>query len=97
MHKIKEPFFYWLKKDLEQFGKNRNVKIFIFGSSLKEKNFYDIDVGVSGEVTTEELFYLKEQLTESNLPYIVDIINFNQVKNNFKENIFNNEILWIKP
>lgn len=33
---------------------------------------------------------LKEQFEESTFPYFVDIVHFDKVQNEFKENVFNN-------
>jgi hypothetical protein len=62
---------------------------------LIKEHFGDLDLGVIGKVENKELIKLKEEFTNSTLPYFVDIINFNKVSNEFKKNIFNNKILWI--
>ena|SRR3989338_10073113 len=81
---------------LEIFAKNDDIKIFIFGSSAKEKHFGDIDVGIMGSVTDNDIRNLKEYFKESNFPFFVDIINFNKVEEPFRKNVLTNQILWIK-
>lgn len=93
---LKKKYLKWLKKDLDAFFNRKNVQIFIFGTSLKKNNFADVDVGVLGEITDKDLQQLREQFEESNFPYFIDIVNFNKVKNSFKKNVFNGELMWIK-
>lgn len=81
---------------LDFFRKNEDLKIFIFGSSVKSKKFGDIDVGVMGGVSNEQVRELKTYFEESNFPFFVDVINFNEVDESFKKNVLNNQILWIK-
>lgn len=81
---------------LEFFCKNDDLKIFIFGSSLKSEKFGDIDVGLMGSVTDEQIAELKDYFENSNFPFFVDIINFNKADESFKKNVLTNQILWIK-
>ena len=69
---------------------------FIFGSSLKKDHFGDIDIAVMGGISIKEIDDLKTKFKNSALPYKIDIINLDKVNKDFKENILNNEILWIK-
>lgn len=81
---------------LEYLDKNKNVKVFIFGSSTNSKKFGDIDVGIMGEVTDKEIHELKDYFENSTFPFFVDIINFNTVEDSFKNNVLNNKVIWIK-
>jgi hypothetical protein len=92
---IKDKYLQMVKNKINKFNQNKNLKFFIFGSSLIKEHFGDLDLGVIGKVENKELIKLKEEFTNSTLPYFVDIINFNKVSNEFKKNIFNNKILWI--
>ena len=65
-------------------------KIFIFGSRAegdKHRKFSDVDVGVLGPTPLEFMtkFNLEEDLENSNIPYIVDVIDFSKVNPKFKE------------
>ncbi len=92
-----KKYYSSLKKNLLDFFENdKKVQIFIFGSSVKDNRFGDIDIGVIGDVTDKEIRDLKEFFEESNFPFFVDVINFNKVEKSFKENVLNNKILWIK-
>ena len=74
----------------------RKVKIFIFGSSVKDKKFNDIDIGVmGGNIRESKLSLISEELENSPLPYKVDVINFNKVDKKFKEKVLEDKILWL--
>ncbi|MCX6800392.1 MAG: hypothetical protein NT091_04585 [Candidatus Falkowbacteria bacterium] len=79
------------------FNQEKEVKVFIFGSSLTQDHFGDIDIGLIGTKSSYTAIQLKEKITSTNFPYFVDVIDFNSVSAEFKNNIFNNEILWIRP
>ena len=92
---IKEKYLRQIKQKVEQFNKDKNLKFFIYGSSLTQECFGDIDLGVLGEMAQSKITELKDEFNDSTLPYKVDIINFNEVSKDFKDNVFNNKILWI--
>lgn len=94
---IKDRYLQLIKDKVKEFSRDKNLKFFIFGSSLNKEHFGDVDLGVLGDIEQSELFQLKEEFQESTLPYSVDIINFNKVSEKFKNNIFDNKILWITP
>lgn len=81
---------------LDFFDNRKNIQIFIFGSSAKSEKFGDIDVGIMGNITGKEINELKEYFEESTFPFLVDIINFNNVEKSFKDNVLNNKVIWIK-
>ncbi|PIZ76606.1 hypothetical protein COY05_00695 [Candidatus Peregrinibacteria bacterium CG_4_10_14_0_2_um_filter_38_24] len=98
MIQTQEKYYNQLKKNLLDFFSNKkNVKIFLFGSSIRENKFGDIDVGIMGEVKEMDVRKLKEYFEESTFPFLVDIINFNNVDEPFKQNVLSNQITWIKP
>jgi len=94
---IKKKYLKQLKKEINEFIGTREIKAFIFGSSLEKGHFADIDIGLMGNFKITETMNLKEKIEDTNLPYFVDIINFNQAEKEFKQNVLSNKILWIKP
>lgn len=93
-----QKYYSSLKNHLLEFFHNKDdIKIFIFGSSAKNKSFADIDIGIMGDVTTTEIRQLKEFFEESTFPFLVDVINFNNVDESFKNNVLDNKVIWIKP
>jgi len=93
---ISQKYLNVIKKIvLEQLG-DENFKCFIFGSSLTRKKFGDIDLGIMGKVGKQKISRLKERFASSNLPFAVDVVGFNQVGQEFKTNVFNQKIIWLK-
>lgn len=97
MIQTQEKYYNKLKKNLLDFFVNENnIKVFLFGSSIRENKFGDIDIGLMGEVKEQDVRKLKESFEESTFPFFVDIINFNNVDEPFKQNVLSNQITWIK-
>ncbi len=92
------PYLIRLQQELQSFFKadKKKVEFFVFGSSLTRDRFGDIDVGVRGEFKEDQLWKLRDRLTESTFPYTVDIINFNHVSEAFKNNVFSQPVLWLQ-
>lgn len=59
----------------------------IFGSRIKgtSKKFSDIDLCIKDPITDYEYELLKEAFEQSNLPYFVDLVVYNQVDEQFKK------------
>jgi hypothetical protein len=94
---IKEEYLKELEKSIEGSIKNKKVGVFLFGSSLREKKFGDLDLGLVGdEVNANLVDKLEEILFDSTFPYVVDVVDFNKVSEDFKNNVFSKKILWIK-
>lgn len=58
------------------------AKIFIFGSRAKETNrqFSDIDIAIKdSKINSSALAMARFELEESNLPYKVDLVNFDEL------------------
>lgn len=94
---IKQKYLEELRKLIGDVIENKEIGVFLFGSSLKEESFGDLDLGLMGnEVDNDLINKLDEILKNSTFPYIVDVVDFNKVSEDFKNNVFSKEILWIK-
>jgi len=83
-------------RDILQKRLGKNVKFFVFGSSLGSGKFSDVDVAIEGEVDDEKNILLaKEDLEESDLPYKVDLIYLKKTEKNFQDKILKEKILWL--
>jgi len=77
-----------IKQIVNQYIDPKKNKAFIFGSRAKQNNirFSDYDLGLSGqEIDSETYFELQAAFEESNLPYKVDIVDFNKVSKKFQD------------
>lgn len=92
---IKEKYIKEIREEFKNLD-TKNLEIFIFGSSINKKNFGDIDIGISGKIKKDDLVTLKERFDESTIPYNIDLVHINNASNEFKKNIFNSDLLWIK-
>jgi len=75
--------------------------IFLFGSRAagNAHKMSDIDVGFLGQTDLPMLLKeeIEHEIEESIVPYHVDLIDFNQVDNDFKEEALKNIIIWNSP
>ncbi len=87
-----------LKKFVVDFLKNEQVKIVLFGSRARKKNqsFSDVDIGLIPykEFNEKKITFLKEMIENSNIPYKVEIVNFNETSKDFKNEALKETITW---
>ena len=65
-------------------------KAWAFGSratGTRLKRFSDLDLAIEGKLALGERARLAEELDESSLPYKVDIVEMDEVEENFKQRI----------
>lgn len=93
---IKEKYLEQITNQVGLFREDKNLKFFLFGSSLIKDHFGDVDLGVLGDISKQDILQLKEDFENSTLPYFVDVVHFDKTSEEFKNNVFNNKILWIK-
>lgn len=62
-------------------------EFYVFGSRIKGKaeKFSDLDLAYKEDIAIQDLSDLREKLEESDLPFHVDLINLNEVSNDFAE------------
>lgn len=87
-----------LKEMVLEALKNEKVKIFIFGSRARKDNYTasDVDIGYIpyDKFDDKKITMLKYKLENSNIPYKVEIVNFNQVSEEFKQEALKDIIIW---
>ena len=78
--------------------KDKQVKIFLFGSRARSDNYKasDVDIGVIpyDKLDSINLSLLKERIHNSNIPYKVEIVNFNEVSEDFKNEALKDIEVW---
>ncbi|HAI73831.1 MAG TPA: hypothetical protein DCS28_01020 [Candidatus Moranbacteria bacterium] len=73
-----------------------NTKFFVFGSSLEDGKFSDVDVAFDGGIVEEKNIALaKEDLEESNLPYKVDLVYLEKTEKKFRNKLLKGKKLWL--
>jgi uncharacterized protein len=83
---------------IDDFDPARSNRYFVFGSSVRRKKFHDIDLGVVGNGSShKQLEELRERFYHSNLPYKVDVVDFDAADREFRDYVLHNEpIVWIR-
>ncbi len=73
-----------------------SARFFIFGSSATDEKFNDIDLGIiNGKIDRNKMEKLKEEFEESSIPYKIDVINFNDADQKFRDKILKEKIIWL--
>jgi len=87
-----------VKKIVLDFLKDENVKIFLFGSRARDdfSPSSDVDIGIipKDKFNKIKLTLLKEYLENSNVPYKVEIVDFSNLSDSFKEEALKDAIIW---
>lgn len=72
-------------------------KAFIFGSRTKpiHRKFCDLDVGIMGStiLPVSTLLQVKEDLSNSDIPYLTDVVDFGAVSKEFRKKALSSIIL----
>ena len=85
---IEEKDLFYIKSILNKFLPN--VKCWAYGSRVtgKSKQYSDLDLVLFIDKNQEnKIIELKEIFDESNLPFRVDILNWNSIPDSFKDSI----------
>ena len=76
--------------------------VFLFGSRAKgtQKKWSDYDVGVKSKtgqpIPPQVRYNIELELDRLNVPFIVDLVDFSQVENKFKQIAMQSYQLWTK-
>jgi len=72
-------------------------RAFIFGSSVENEKFGDVDLAVVSEQAVDEkvMRHIREDFDESTLPYKFDLVDINQTNDPFRTRVLNGPKLWI--
>ena len=87
-----------VKEVIRKLFKGRKVKVYIFGSRVRGEHTprSDLDIGfLSEEDISYELSLLREFLEESNLTFVVDIVDLSRTGRDFREAVMKEGKLWI--
>ena len=93
---LKPEHIGFLNNTLRNYIKDENAKIYIFGSRAKGnfREYSDVDIAVdSTDFTPEIKSKLEIEFENSLFPYEVDIVDLNNIKENFKAVIQDSMVL----
>lgn len=91
---IKRRYLNQIKKII-QAELPSEAKVFIFGSAVTDDRFHDIDIGIEALADESAISSLRDTFEQSNLPYHVDVIDFNHVDQDFEELVMKGKVLWL--
>ena len=74
------------------------VRIFVFGSRARGDNqrTSDVDIGIvpTGKFDKKKITLLKEEIENLNIPYKVEVVDFSEAPERFKQEALKDIILW---
>ncbi len=78
-----------IKSIISKYVPDRAAQVFIFGSRAigTARTWSDIDIGIlpTNPLPHGAIGNIKEELEESNIPYLVDVVDFSWVSDSFKK------------
>lgn len=89
---LDEKYITFIKKAFDE--RLNNYKLYLFGSRAKgrARKYSDIDLAVdSAELTDKIKSDLEIYFTDSTIPYEIDIVDLNNINDNFK-NLIKNDL-----
>lgn len=92
------PYLTELKQQVLETLKDQRIKIILFGSRAR-KDFNassDVDIGLIpyGKINKDKITYLRDTVEQMNIPYKVEIVNFEEVSEDFKREALKEAIVW---
>ena len=83
---------------IQKFDPHASNRYFLFGSSVRKAKFHDIDLGVVGnKQSRKKLSELRDRFYDSNIPYKVDVVDFDEAGSDFRDYVLKNEpLVWLR-
>lgn len=93
-----QDYLFLLRKLVLDYVHSYPIKVYLYGSRAKgtAHKTSDIDIALLSDVKLPTGFIagLKELIEESSIPYQVDVVDLNQVDDNFRNKILTEAKLW---
>lgn len=87
-----------IQKIIFKYLPSKDYRVFVFGSRAtgRAKKWSDYDIGVEGKkpIPQQIIAKINEDLEESDIPYLVDVVDFLQVRDKFKKFALKDIKLW---
>ncbi len=85
-----------VKNVLEEFDPKKENRYILFGSAARKDSFGDIDIGVLGNKRAgKNIAALRERFEESTVPYVVDVVDFDDTSAQFRDHVLSQELVWL--
>jgi hypothetical protein len=93
---VDENYIVKIKEIVEKHLTGRE-KVFIFGSSVENEKFGDVDLAIVSEQAVDDVVmrHIREDLEESTLPYKFDLVDINKSNDPFRTRVLNGPKIWI--
>ena len=100
MFGLEDKYIEFVKNILRKHIQSSDAKFYIFGSRVKNryKEYSDIDIAIdSPDFTNDKKLKIEFDFENSTFPYEVDIVDLNNIKEDFKNLIKEDlvELVWI--
>ncbi|MDR3071776.1 MAG: nucleotidyltransferase domain-containing protein [Endomicrobium sp.] len=87
---LEQEYLDMVKNILSLALKDKNVKVYVFGSRVKGsvEKASDIDLALDANGISLDYFFIaniKYRFQESGIPYSVDIVDLNKISNDFRK------------
>ena len=94
-----EKYLNLLREIVLEVLKGKKCKVYLFGSRARGDytRISDADIGIEGLSKKEFImakWKIEEMVEESIIPFRVDIVNLEDVDDNFKKEIFKDAVVW---
>ena len=94
---LKDQEYAFLNENLVKRLKGRGLKVYVFGSRSTGINhpFSDVDILLEGDVNLDiesEIRCIKEFFEESNFPYKVDLVHYNNLAKSYRKTVVDSRI-----
>lgn len=92
------PYLTELKQEVLGVLKGQKIKVVLFGSRARKDYVASSDVNIGlipyGVVNEDKITLLRDRIEQLNIPYKVEIVNLQDVSEDFKKEALKEVIVW---
>jgi uncharacterized protein len=98
LENIMNKYMEQLKQIILEELAGEDIRVFLFGSRARgtHRSGSDVDIGLMPTKTMDPIgiAVLRERIEASNIPYKVDIVNFQDVSDEFRKSALRGAVIW---